>query len=113
IGSPEKTGDRDTYQLYAETDRQPRARLYFDQQTGLLVRLIRYSESPLGLIPTRIDYTDYKIVDRVQVPDRWTIARPAGQFAVRLIETQQNVTIEDAKFARPADNSGPPFGESR
>ena len=34
--------------------------LDFDQQSGLLVRLVRYAESPVGLAPTRIDYGDYR-----------------------------------------------------
>jgi hypothetical protein len=98
---PEKIGDHETYQLAGERSGQPTGRLYFDQQSGLLVRMIRYSDSPLGLNPMRIDYSDYRAVAGVQVPFRWTIARPAGQFTIQVSSIQQNVPIDDAKFAKP------------
>ena len=34
---------------------QPPLRLYFDQGNGLLSRLVRYTETPLGRVPTQID----------------------------------------------------------
>ena len=43
-------------------------RLYFDEQSGLLVRLVRYGETPLGLLPTQIDYADYREAGGVKVP---------------------------------------------
>ena len=104
---PEKVGDRDTYQLVAENAGQPRGRLYFDQQSGLLVRLIRYSDSPLGLNPLRIDYADYRAVDGVQIPFRWTMARPAGRFTIQLTSVEQNIAIDDGKFAKPAGSNDP------
>jgi hypothetical protein len=46
---PEKIDDHDSYQLMAkDNEGQPRARFYFDQQSGLLLRLIRYSLTPFG-----------------------------------------------------------------
>ena len=100
---PEKIGDRETYQLVALTNDQPRLRLYFDQQSGLLVRAVRYSDSPLGLNPLRIDYADYRAVDGVQVPYRWTVARPGGQFTIQASEVKQNVPIAPDKFVRPTE----------
>jgi photosynthetic reaction center cytochrome c subunit len=104
-GRLEKIGDREAYQLIAERAGRPSARLYFDMQSGLLVRVIRYSDSPLGLNPTRIDYADYRGVDGVLVPYRVTIARPAGQFTVQATEIKQNVPIDDTKFVKPAQLS--------
>ena len=100
---PEKINGRDTYQLLEEETGQPRLRLYFDQQTSLLLRLMRYGDSPLGLNPVRVDYSDYRALDGVQVPYRWTVARPSGQFTIQATEVTQNVAIDDAKFARPIE----------
>ena len=36
------------------------------------------------------------------VPFRWTIARPNGRFTIQLEQVQQNVLIDDARFAAPA-----------
>ena len=98
---PEKIGDLEAYQLTGERAGQPTGRLYFDQQSGLLVRVIRYSDSPLGLNPLRIDYSDYRLVDGVQVPFRWTVARPAGQFTIQASSVEQNIPIDDSKFVKP------------
>ena len=99
----EKIGDHETYQLVALTNDQPRLRLYFDQQSGLLVRAVRYSDSPLGLNPVRIDYADYRAVDGVRVPYRWTVARPGGQFTIQASEVKQNAPIAPDKFVRPTE----------
>jgi hypothetical protein len=104
---PEKIGDRETYQVIAITNQQPSLRLYFDQQSGLLIRLLRYSDSPLGLNPVRIDYADYRAVDGVQVPYRWTVARPAGQFTIQATEVHQNTPIVPGVFVRPVEPAQP------
>jgi hypothetical protein len=101
---PQKIGDRETYQLVALRNGEPRLRLYFDEQSGLLLRMLRYSDSPLGLNPTRIDYADYRAVDGVQVPYRWTVARPGGQFTINIAEVKQNGPIGQEKFARPSES---------
>jgi hypothetical protein len=49
----------------------------------------------------RIDYSDYRAVAGVQVPFRWTIARPAGQFTIQVSSVEDNIPIDDAKFAKP------------
>ncbi len=61
-------------------------------------RIVRYAESPLGRYPTQIDYENYRDVDGVKTPFQWTIARPG----VRIEQAQQNVPIDENKFARPA-----------
>ena len=100
---PERIGAHETYQLVALTDGQPRLRLYFDQQSSLLLRMVRYSDSPLGLNPVRIDYADYRAVDGVQVPHRWTLARPGGQFTIQVTEVKQDIPVAREKFARPPE----------
>ncbi len=53
---------------------QPPVQLYFDQKTGLLLRMVRYAETPMGRMPTQIDYADYREVDGVKTPWRWTLS---------------------------------------
>ena len=101
MAAPEKIDGRDAYQVVGLSAGQPRAKFYFDEQSGLLVRLIRYSETPLGLNPLQVDYGDYRQVEGVQVPFRWTTSRPEGQFTIQLTDVKQNVAIQDAKFAKP------------
>jgi photosynthetic reaction center cytochrome c subunit len=80
---------------------KPPLRLYFDKNTGLLLRLVRYTETPLGRNPTQIDYADYRATDGVKIPYRWTLARPGGRFTIQIDSVQQNVPIDEAKFTPP------------
>jgi len=104
---PEKIAAHDTYQVLASNPNQPPVRLYFDKESGLLLRLVHYADSPLGLNPTRIDFDAYSAVDGVQVPHRWTVARPSGQFTIQAKEIRQNVPISDDKFAKPGAPPAP------
>jgi photosynthetic reaction center cytochrome c subunit len=102
----EKVGGRETYVVSGSRPGQPPVELYFDQQSGLLVRQVRYAESPVGLYPTEIDYADYRDADGVKAPFRWITLRPAGSSIVQFDEVQENAPIDDARFTRPAPPAG-------
>lgn len=105
----EKVGDRDAYVVVGQREEKPPLRLYFDQQSGLLLRLVRFAETPLGRLPTQIDYADYRNADGVKVPFRWTLARPNGRFTIQVTELKQNVLVDEARFAKPpAPPQAPP-----
>lgn len=74
--------------------------LYFDSKTGLLARMVRYAESPVGLNPTQIDYADYRPVDGVQMPYRITATWLDGRSTTLLSEIQPNVPVAAARFAQ-------------
>ena len=99
----EKVGDHETYVVTGTRDGQPPVHLYFDEQSGLLVRMVRYVDSPLGLNPSQVDYADYRASSGAKIPYRWTLARPSGSFTIQVQDVQQNVPVDDAKFNRPAD----------
>jgi photosynthetic reaction center cytochrome c subunit len=98
---PEKTGNREAYVVVGTKQGQPSVKFYFDEQSGLLLRLVRYAESPLGRNPTQIDYGDYRETDGVEIPFRWTVTQPDGSSTIQLEQVQQNVPINDSKFAKP------------
>lgn len=107
VAPGEKIDGHDTYLVVGRNEGQPPLRLYIDQQTGLLVRLVRYAETALGRMPTQIDYADYRDADGVRIPFRWTLARPGGnRFTIQVDQVQQNVPVDDAKFTAPPP--GPP-----
>ena len=83
------------------------ATLYFDQETGLLLRMVRYSRSPIGRVPTQVDYGDYRDVGGIKMPFRMIFAWMDGRDAIQLSEIRTNVPIDDAKFRPPAR---PPAG---
>jgi len=84
----DKIAGHDVYQLIAANPGKPPMRLFFDKESGLLLRSIRYAETPLGRNPTQVDYADYRAQDGVKVPFQWTIARPLGRFTIQINELQ-------------------------
>ena len=101
-GFPATINDRDVQVVQGTSAGGALATLYFDVESGLLVRLVRYSESPVGRIPTMIDYEDYREVSGVKMPFRWTVTWLDGRDNFELSEVQPNVAIDAAKFAKPA-----------
>ena len=104
----EKIDGKDTWLVIGHKEDEPPLQLYLDQKSGLLLRLIRYVDSPLGYNPTQIDYADYRAADGVKIPFRWTVARPGNRFTIQLEQLQQNVTVDDAKFVPPPPPPGAP-----
>ena len=101
VEGTEKVDGRDAYLVVGGREGKTPLRLYFDEQSGLLVRLIRFGETPLGRLPTQIDYADYRESGGVKIPFRWSLARPSGLFTIQVTEVKQNVPVDDAKFAKP------------
>ena len=77
------------------------ATLYFEKSTGLLVRMIRYGNSPIGRLPTQVDYSDYRDVNGIKMPFRFTFSWLDGRDAFQLSDIKMNVPVDAAKFGRP------------
>lgn len=101
-GRPEQIGGVECEMLIGTRPGRPPVRLYFDKKSGLLLRLVRYAETPLGRSPTQIDYADYREVDGVKIPFRWTLARPNGRFTIQIADVKNNVPVEDTRFTKPS-----------
>jgi photosynthetic reaction center cytochrome c subunit len=77
-------------------------KLYFDKETGLLVRQVRYNNTIIGLTPSHVEYSDYRAVNGIKVPFHWTTTWVDGQSTTDLSSVQANVPIDAAKFTKPA-----------
>lgn len=102
VRGTEKIGDHEAYILFGRREGKTPIRLYFDKDSGLLVRLVRYGDTALGWMPTQIDYSDYREVKGLKIPFQWTLARPSGRFTIQISDVTQNVPVDDAKFVKPA-----------
>ena len=102
VSSGELINGKATYLVSAKGKGAPGLRLYFDQESGLLVRLIRFAETPLGRNPTEIDYADFRVADGVKLSYRWTLARPNGRFAIQIDAVKQNVPLDEGQFVTPS-----------
>jgi len=100
VGIPTTLDNRDVYAVQGSAT-GILATFYFDKQTGLLTRTIRYANSAVGRVPTQIDYSDYRPVAGVMMPFKWTFGWVSGREEYSITEYQPNATVDAAKFARP------------
>ena len=100
MGHIELSRDRDIIVVQGTNPGQPPVRLYFDE-SGRLVRLLHWRQTPVGAIPTRIDYSDYRPVGAIQMPFQWTRTWTNNQVVIQLKEIRPNVPIDAARFGRP------------
>jgi photosynthetic reaction center cytochrome c subunit len=98
--------DRAVYVVQGTGPRGMLATLYFDQKSGLLLRMVRYGKTQIGRIPTQVDYSDYRDAGGVKMPFHLTFAWLDGRDAIQLSEIQTNVPIDEAKFGRPVQSKG-------
>jgi hypothetical protein len=92
---------RDMQMIQGSGDGRYPVNLYFDSKTGLLARMVRYSESPVGLNPTQIDYAGYREVAGVLLPYRVTVTWLDGRSTTEFSEIRANTPIDPEKFAKP------------
>jgi len=103
VGVPDTIDKRAVEVVQGRSATRSPVRLFFDKESGLLVRLIRYTDSPVGLNPTQIDYADYREVAGVKMPFKWTVTWLDGRSIIQLTEMQPNASIDAARFAKPAE----------
>src|SRR5712691_2292363 len=101
VGYPAEIDDREVRLVQGTSDGRNPVNLYFDSKSDLLVRVVRYTESPVGLNPTQIDYSDYREVVGVKMPFRWAVSWLDGRVTIELSDVQPNVQIDEARCAKP------------
>lgn len=103
ITAIEKIGGRESYVLESATAPDIVEKLYFDVQTGLLIRKLTLTNTVLLPIPEQIDFEDYREVDGVKLPFVIRISNidPFFNSTRRFTEIKHNVPVDDAKFDIP------------
>ena len=95
--------DRNVQVLLGRTSPgQPSVNLYFDQASGLLVRVVRHSVTAIGSVPTQTDFSDYRDVAGVKMPFKWVTTWTDGETTTQLSEVKPNVPVDVALFNKPA-----------
>jgi photosynthetic reaction center cytochrome c subunit len=105
VGRREKIGDREVIAVGGRTTDNRREQLYFDAETGLLVRRIRYTPTVIGIIPEQTDFEDYRDVDGVKFPFTVRVSSidVGNPISTRKYsEIKLNVSVDDSKFKMPA-----------
>ena len=103
----DKIGDRPVFIVGSQLSDRLQARLYFDVETGLLLRVVTLNDTIIGRIPQQTDYEDYRDVDGVKVPFRVKqsgIDARSG-WTRTFTEIKAGVPVDSSKFAAPAGRS--------
>jgi hypothetical protein len=93
---------RSTTILQGTNPNQLPVNFYFDAESGLIVRIVRWNRTGVGIVPTQIDYSDYRDVNGVKLPHRVVLTWTDGQNTYVFKQIRPNVPIDAARFARPA-----------
>jgi outer membrane lipoprotein-sorting protein len=102
VGSATTINDRDVHVVQGQSGGGAVVSLYFDAETGLLLRQQRFADSPVGRIPVLVDYADYRDVAGVKMPFRWTVIWLDGKDTFELTDIQANARVDASRFAKPA-----------
>ena len=103
----DKVGDRDAWVVFARgADPKFTDLLYFDTETGLLLRRTTMRRTALGPLPTTVDLSDYRDVSGVKMPFKATISTPDSIQTVQVTEMKANIPVEDSRFEMPKEAAG-------
>jgi hypothetical protein len=105
----ESVNNRDAYLVVGLPQGDLPESLYFDTQTGLLLRKQTVLPTPVGNSPFQMDFDDYRDTGSgVKVPFliHMSPANPRTELApeatLRVTKVEDNKPVEAAKFAKPA-----------
>ena len=94
----EKIGEREAYVVGATSREEDRERLYFDTQSGLLVRRYVSFRTAFGAIPEVMDFDDYREVSGVKLPFMMRWSRPPFGFVRKLTDIRLNSVVDKSRF---------------
>jgi len=78
------------------------ATFYFDEDTGLLRRLVRMGTSPVGHVPVQLDYLDYRDVNGIKFPFEIRFSWLDGRYAAKIKDIKTNIAIDAGRFGEAA-----------
>ncbi len=101
VGQPDTLQDREVYVVQGSGPGGLLGTFYFDKQTHLLVRYVRQTPSPVGRISIQQDFDDYRDVNGIKFPFKYSFLWLDGRFTAIINDVQVNVPVDAAKFTKP------------
>jgi hypothetical protein len=97
----EKVDDHDTYAVEATRAEGAPDRIYFDTQSGLMVRSVNQRNTSDGVTEFTADVDNYTEVDGVKLPFTVRQASASATFIIQFTEVHHNLQLTDSQFAKP------------
>jgi hypothetical protein len=105
VRGTESVDGHDAYVVMAWWKSGGADRIYFDVQSGLLLRIAHRIESPLGALPLQTDYQDYRDVNGLKIPFIVRVTRVDGITTYTWQKMEANVAIDAGRYEKPAEKS--------
>ena len=115
VTAVEKVNDHDAYAVTGTLPDDTPETLYFDTQTGLLLRKITSLPTVVGRSPFEVEYDDYRDTGSgVKIPfvvrsiPGIPLGATASRATIRIEKVQDNAPLDDSKFVKPESKPQPP-----
>jgi hypothetical protein len=82
----------------------PPATFYFDRETGRLIRIATSTVLPGEEYESTIDFSDFRVVDGVEVPFLLTSETPVMKTVSTVVSVKNNVSLDDSIFQERRDD---------
>jgi zinc protease len=102
VTGTEKIEERTAYVVEATPPQGEADKLYFDADSGLVVRIISRHHLPEGVVVFQEEISNYREIDGIKLPFTVRQSSAESEFVLQFTEVKHNVEFEDAQFAKPA-----------
>ena len=103
VGFPEQEIDKKAVLVVEGTEGKTPIKFFFDKTTGLLLRVTRFTDTIIGTVPTRIEFSDYRLVPAlgIKMPYKIVNTWTDGQSKINLASITPNAAVDASKFDKP------------
>jgi hypothetical protein len=101
VKGKEKVGTNDAYVVEGTPPEGGSEKLYFDTQSGLLLRTDAVTRSPQGEIPVEAYVEDYKEVNGVKIPATLRQVTSVLTSTIKFTDIKANVDVDQSRFGKP------------
>jgi len=101
VGPEDSLHDREVYVVQGSGPGGLLGTFYFDKQTHLLTRYVRQTPSPVGRISIQQDFDDYRDVNGIKFPFKYSFLWLDGRFSAIISDIKLNVPVDAARLGKP------------
>jgi hypothetical protein len=101
IGPEDVLHDRTVYVLQGSAPGGLLGTFYFDKETHLLLRYVRQTPSPVGRVSIQQDFDDYRDVNGVKFPFKYSFLWLDGRFTAFINDVKLNAPVDASRLGKP------------
>lgn len=102
VDGTKKINGRDAYVLEATLPEGGADKMYFDEESGLVIRIETQQHTSDGVQGFVEDIEDYRQVDGVKLPFTVHQTSAESSYTIRFGDVRHNTELDDSEFSKPA-----------